>query len=291
MKRTLLTLLILSLAAAGLQASTVAITADVADWQGEAVANLILAEPSVEAVLLAGDTDNSKKTDLDSFRRLYSGAWGRLIPKIRPAPGNHESYAAPPFSGYKVFWGTAAHAPEMRYSFDLDGWHIISLDSIAAFDEGAAAAAQLDWLKKDLAANPGKPVLAFWHYPHFSRFKHGGESRMKPLWAALYDHGPALVMNGHNHAYERYAPMDPKGDPAPETKGIRQFVICPGGAKPTKQESKRAKGPLPEKSNANAQHVGFFDLRSDGSYRFTVKSVGGEVVDSGSGRLIAPKAR
>ncbi|HAH06150.1 MAG TPA: hypothetical protein DCM05_06420 [Elusimicrobia bacterium] len=289
MKRTLLTLLLLSLAAAGLQASTVAVTGDVADWQGEAVADLILAEPSVEAVLLAGDTDNSKKTDLESFRRLYSGAWGRLIPKIRPAPGNHESYAAPPFSGYKVFWGTAAHAPEMYYSFDLDGWHVVSLDSVAVVEDGAAA--QLAWLKKDLAAHPGKPVLAFWHYPYFSRFKHGGERAMKPFWEALYVHGPALVMNGHNHAYERYAPMDPGGKLVGEAMGIRQFVVGPGGAKPTKQESKRAKGPAPERSNANAQHVGFFDLRPDGSYRFTVRNERGVVVDSGAGRLIAPKAR
>ncbi|MEI8191708.1 MAG: hypothetical protein WCI75_18495 [candidate division NC10 bacterium] len=178
----------------------------------------------------------------------------------------------------------------MYYSFDLDGWHIVSLDSVTFEKGGPAADAQLDWLRGDLAAHPKEPVLAYWHYPLFSRVRHLGEPRMKPFWDAIYAHGPALVMNGHNHVYERYAPMDPEGRTVAEMRGIREFVISPGGAKPERRQSKEASGPPSKRFHGGASHVGFFVLERGGAYRYTIKAVTGkgaaEVVDSGAGDML-----
>ena len=123
------------------------------------------------------------------------------------------------------------------YSFDLGGWHIVSLDSVTYAKGGETAAKQLSRFKTDLAANPKQPTFVDPHFPLFSRAKHCGNAKMKPLWEAIYAHGPAIVINGHNHVYERFEPLDPNGNPVPETQGIQEFVVCPGGAKPVDKQT------------------------------------------------------
>ena len=178
----------------------------------------------------------------------------------------------------------------MYYSFDLGGWHIVSLDSVTFARDEAQAGAQLKWLKADLAAKPKAPTLVYWHYPLFSNASHCGTPKMKPLWDAIYDHGPAIVVNGHNHVYERFAPMDPDGKAAAETKGIQEFVICAAGANPVDKQSAKAKGPASAKFHGGAHHVGFFTLHADGGYVYSVESITGkkvrEVVDQGAGNLL-----
>ena len=276
---------------------TVAVTGDVFAPDVKVVSDAILANPAVSAVLLAGDTSNDKATPIESYRKVYQGTYDRFLSKIYPCPGNHDEKSEPAFSGYLEFWGEKAHAPEMYYSFDLGGWHIVSLDSVTFVDGGAKADAQLDWLKKDLAANPKAPTLVYWHYPFFSNAKHGGQPKMKPFWDVLYAHGPAIVITGHNHVYERFAPLDPDGKKVPETQGIQEFVVSPGGAKPIDDESEKATGPQSEKFQGGTQHVGFFTLFADGGYTYTIESVSGngatEVVDKGAGNLLggtAPEA-
>jgi hypothetical protein len=177
----------------------------------------------------------------------------------------------------------------MYYSFNLGGWHIISLNSVSFREGKADATNQLQWLKSDLAAHPKKPVIAYWHYPYFSRAKHCGDPKMKPLWQALETHGPALVFSGHNHVYERFPPLDAEGKPTDVAMGVQQFVIGPGGAKPTDKEKDDAKGPASMVFHGGAQHIGFFVLQPDGSCAFTVKSVSKEgttaVVDKGKFQL------
>lgn len=270
---------------------TVAVTGDVFKPDAKSVSDRILAHASVSAVLIAGDTANAKTTPLSSYQEAYQGTYDRFLSKIYPCPGNHDSLSTPPFSGYCEFWGAAAHGPKMYYSFDLGGWHLVSLDSVTFAQGGEEAAAQLDWLKADLAAHAQKPVFAYWHYPLFSRARHGGLAKMKPFWDALYAHGPAIVLNGHNHVYERYSPLDPDGKSVAETKGIQEFLVSPGGASPTKNESPdKLKGPPSAKFHGNAQHVGFFTLYADGGYSYTIDAVarGGTstLVDTGAGNLL-----
>lgn len=269
---------------------TVAVTGDIFTSSAKVVSDVILANPSVAAVLLAGDTDNGGQTPIESYRQIYQGTYDRFLAKIYPCPGNHDAKSEPAFSGYCEFWGAAAHAPEMYYSFDLGGWHIVSLDSVTFAAGGAKAAAQLAWLKKDLAENPNAPILAYWHYPYFSNAKHGGQPKMKPFWDTLYSHGPAIVITGHNHIYERFAPMNSDGKKVPETEGIQEFVISPGGANPVNDKLENAKGPESEKFHGGTQHVGFFTLFADGGFTYTIQSVSGngttEVVDKGAGNLL-----
>jgi len=269
---------------------TLALTADIFPTDAKAISDVILEYPSLSAVLLAGDTDNATPTPLESYRKLYKDTYDRFLDRIYPCPGNHDRHSTPPFSAYCKFWGQAAHAPGMYYSFDLGGWHIVSLDSVTFAKDEAQAGAQLKWLKADLAAKPKAPTLVYWHYPLFSNASHCGTPKMKPLWEAIYDHGPAIVFNGHNHVYERFAPMDPEGRAVPETKGIQEFVICAAGANPVDKQSAKAKGPASAKFHGGAHHVGFFTLHADGGYVYSVESITGkkvrEVVDQGAGNLL-----
>lgn len=269
---------------------TVAVTGDIFTADAKVVSDMILANQSVSALLLAGDTDNDVTTPLDSYQQLYKGTFDRLIAKTYPCPGNHDEHSKPAFSAYCQFWGKAAHAPEMYYSFDLGGWHIVSLDSVTFVKDEAKAAEQLKWLKADLAAKPKAPTLVYWHYPYYSNAKHCGQPKMKPFWQALYAHGPAIVINGHNHVYERFLPMDPDGKTVAETKGIQEFVVCPGGAKPVDKESDKLKGPASAKFHGGTHHVGFFTLHPDGGYVYTIKSITGKgqqsVIEQGAGNLL-----
>jgi len=160
------------------------------------------------------------------FSDCYAPTWGRFKDRTWPAPGNHEYYT-PGATPYFAWWG--ARAGRGYYSFELGTWHIISLDSNLA---PARHAAQLDWLRADLARHPAHCTLAYWHHPLYSSGGHGSVPAMRDAWKLLYDAGAELVLSGHDHDYERFAPQDADGrlDPA---RGIRQFVVGTGGAYPT----------------------------------------------------------
>jgi 3',5'-cyclic AMP phosphodiesterase CpdA len=163
---------------------------------------------------------------MKEFTDCYAPTWGRFKDRTWPAPGNHEYYT-PGAQPYFAYWGT--RAGRGYYSFELGGWHIVSLDSNLA---PAAHAAQLAWLRADLAAHPTHCTLAFWHHPLYSSGGHGSVPKMRDAWQLLYEAGAELVLSGHDHDYERFAPQDADGrlDPA---RGIRQFVVGTGGAYPT----------------------------------------------------------
>lgn len=268
----------------------IAVTGDIYTPDAKRVSDAIVAQKPLDAVLLVGDTCNGKTSPLEKFKEVYEGGYDRFHDLSYPCPGNHDSYCKPPFSGYQQYWGERAHAPEMYYSFDLGGWHIISLDSVS-FREGKGAESQLAWLKADLARHPGQPVIAYWHYPYFSRAKHCGDPRMQPLYQAVEAHGPALVFSGHNHVYERFPALDSSGHPADAATGVTEFVIGPGGAYPTAGESDKATGPASATFHGGTHHVGFFELKPDGAYEFTIRSVkangSSAVVETGKGKLKA----
>ena len=279
----------LRLVAVAAESVTIAITGDIYTPDAKVVSDVIAAHKPLDAVLLAGDTSNGKATPLEDYQKLYKGTYDRFLSITHPCPGNHDERSVPPYSGYRAFWGRAAHAPEMYYSFDLGGWHIISLDSVSFRDDDPATSKQLAWLKADLAAHPKKPVIAYWHYPFFSRAKHGGDPKMKPLWQALEANGPALVFSGHNHAYERFPSLDAEGNPTDPSRGVQQFVICPGGGMLVEKEKDDATGPSSAVFHGGSQHVGFFVLQPDGSYSYNIKSVTKDgktdVVDQGQGKF------
>jgi hypothetical protein len=167
-----------------------------------------------------------------AFRDCYATTWGIYKNRTRPVPGNHEYYdgtgtAAPYF---EYFGATAGEALKGYYSYDLGGWHILALNSNCVRVDCWIGSPQERWLQNDLAAHPARCILAYWHHPLFSSGRHPGHARteaMRPIWRDLYRAGATLVLNGHEHFYERFAPQDPDGDPDPN--GIREFVVGTGG--------------------------------------------------------------
>lgn len=177
-------------------------------------------------VFTAGDNAYSDGTEED-YAQCYAPSWGRHKARTRPAPGNHDyrsSKAKPYFRYYGAQAGTAGRG---YYSYEVGSWHAISLNSNISMRPGSP---QEQWLRADLAAHPARCVLAYWHHPRFSSgTEHGSDPGTQPLWQALYDYGADLVIAGHEHNYERFAPQTPDGTADP-TRGIREFVVGTGGA-------------------------------------------------------------
>jgi hypothetical protein len=149
--------------------------------------------------------------------------------------GNHE-YLTPGAAGYFDYFNGAgnAHGPAGErargyYSFDVGSWHLIALNSVCDEVGGChAGSPQERWLRADLAAHPARCTLAYWHHPRFSSGLQSSSTRFIPFWQALYEAGVDVVLNGHDHSYERFAPQDPEGQLDPD-HGIRQFVVGTGG--------------------------------------------------------------
>ncbi|HSV66044.1 MAG TPA: metallophosphoesterase [Mycobacteriales bacterium] len=165
------------------------------------------------------------------YADCYNPTWGRHRARTRPAPGNHE-YNTAGATGYYGYFGTAAGDPTRGYySYDLGAWHVVVINSNCSRVGGCqAGSAQETWLRADLTASTRRCTVAMWHHPLFtSGSNHEPATEMRPIYQALYDADADLVLSGHNHQYERFAPQNPGG--ALDTVwGIREFVVGTGGA-------------------------------------------------------------
>jgi acid phosphatase type 7 len=161
--------------------------------------------------------------------RVFDRTWGRFAGFIHPAPGNHE-YMTAGASAYFDYFGQAAGPPgQGYYSFDRGAWHLISLNSNYEFGVAVdAGSAQASWLRSDLASHTNKCTLAYWHHPLFSSGQNGDYPGMRPIFDILVSANADVVLNGHDHLYERFGPQtaDGRGDPA---HGIREFIVGTGG--------------------------------------------------------------
>jgi hypothetical protein len=162
------------------------------------------------------------------FQDCYDPSWGRHRARTRPAPGNHDYLTANAKAYFDYFGDNAGPDRRGYYSYTLGTWHIVSLNSSIAADRHSP---QIEWLRSDLKDHPAQCTLAYWHLPIFSSGPHGSEAQtaahMREAWRALYEFGADVVINGHDHDYERFAPQDPKGKADPN--GIREFVVGTGG--------------------------------------------------------------
>ena len=180
-------------------------------------------------VFTAGDNVYPDGT-ASQFRECYGPTWGRHLARTRPAAGNHD-WVTKDLAGYLGYFGAAAApAGTSWYAYDLGAWHVIVLDSDCAAVGGCAPdSVQGRWLAADLAASKTRCTLAIWHHPRFSSGDHGNDTSVAPFWRALHDAGADLIVNGHDHDYERFAPQDPDGR-EDGARGIREFVVGTGGA-------------------------------------------------------------
>lgn len=202
--------------------------ADCADLSGaQATAKLIEQIPG--EVFTAGD-DAYPAGTAQQFHDCYAPTWGRFKNRTRPAPGNHEFHSGGATPYFDYFGASAGDSLSGYYSYDLGAWHVISLNSECEQVGGCeAGSVQERWLRQDLHAHPAACTLAYWHKPLFSSGgTHGNDLEMKPFWEDLYAAHASIVVNGHDHDYERFARQNPAGALDP-SHGIREFVVGTGG--------------------------------------------------------------
>jgi len=182
-------------------------------------------------VLALGD-EAYPEGSAEDFEKCYDPTWGRFENCTKPTPGNHEYYTKGAKGHFEYFGKAAKNPDEGYYSYDLGSWHVVALNSNCGEGETRCGpgSPQVQWLKEDLAANEEKAcTLAYCHHPLFTSGKYRpGIPRMKPFWEALYSAGADVVLNGHDHNYQRFAPQDPEGR-ADSERAIREFVVGTGG--------------------------------------------------------------
>jgi len=257
--------------------------ADCRDLAGaEATAKLLEQIPGT--VMAVGDLaypDGSK----ENFQ-CYDKTWGRVKSRTRPAPGNHEFHSVGA-AYYFSYFGAAAGDPKTGYySYELGDWHIIALNSECKEVGGCnAGSPQEKWLRTDLATHPAACKLAYFHKPLFSSGSaHGDDLEIQPLWQALYDASADVVVNGHDHDYERFAPQTPDAAPDPK-RGIREFVVGTGGKNHRPFGTPR---PNSEIRNADAFGVLKLTLKPAGYDWQFVPEAGKTFNDSGNGDCHGP---
>jgi hypothetical protein len=254
---------------------------DIADRHPSAAtrATARLIEAIKPTVALALGDNQYPAASLQDFRTGYGRTWGAFLERTRPTLGNHEVEADPTASGYFDYFGR--RAPDNDYSFDIGAWHLISLDSNCPRVPGCSPDRQVRWLKKDLVAHPATCTLAYWHHPRWSSgTEDGNDPHVAPLVKVLYNAGADVILNGHEHNYERFAPQMPDGRRDPG-RGLTEFVVGTGG--------KGLSGLGPADPNSVAASDTTFGvlqmtLHPD-SYDFVFKSVlAGRFRDAGSAR-------
>ena len=229
-------------------------------------------------VFTAGDNAYENGTAKE-FATCYDETWGPHKARTRPAPGNHD-WNTSALHGYFGYFGDAARGEDGHswYSYDLGAWHVIVLDSECSRVGGCGTdSPQGRWLAADLAASDASCTVAIWHKPRFTSGEHGNDRSVAPFWNALYPAGVDVVINGHDHDYERFAPQDPSAREDRE-RGIREFVVGTGGTPLRKFEQPVANSEL----RAAVVHGVFKLTLREGSYDWQFIPVSGEFDDRGT---------
>jgi acid phosphatase type 7 len=217
----------------------------------------------------------------DEYRDCFGSSWGRLKDRIElPVPGNHE-YETRDATGYKEYFGDrAVRDGATWYSVDLGAWHVVVLDSTCNRVEGGCGAdsPQVSWLREDLATSDARCTLALFHHPRFSSGDHGSDDDVAPFWDALYEADADLVLNGHEHDYERFAPQGPAGN-ADDQRGIMQLIVGTGGA-----ELREFKDPVANSRVRSSYAYGVIELGlSQNGWRWQFYPTDNSFTDAGSG--------
>ncbi len=236
-------------------------------------AALIDQDPAA-TVFTAGDNAYESGTAAE-FANCYDPSWGRHKARTRPTPGNHEykSTAAQPYFDY--FGATAGEPGKGYYSYNLGAWHILAMNSNIAL---SSTSAQVQWLESDLAASGASCTLAYWHHPRFSSGSHGNNSSVGAFWDALYQQGADIIIGGHDHVYERFAPQNPAGQ-ADAANGIREFVVGTGGKTLYAFDVIKSNSEFRYNQDDGVLKLSLYD----GGYDWEFITTDGVVRDSGSG--------
>jgi hypothetical protein len=241
--------------------------------------DLILGSGASKALALGDLQYNS--ASIANLRNGYHHNWGRVKSITSPVLGNHESTGNGYFDyfyGSGVNNGPFGQRGQGYYSYNIAGWHVVALNSNCARVPCGAGSEQERWLRADLAANRRFCTLAFWHHPRFSSGHDGDNTFMQPLWKALYDARVDLLLSGHSHNYERFAPMNANGA-LDRSRGVRQFVVGTGGSFFTGWTSLKPNSEVRQNNTFGALRLTLHPLWYD--WRF-VPEPGRTFTDSGS---------
>ena len=209
------------------------------------------------------------------FAGCYAPTWGRQRARTRPALGNHD-HGTPNAAGYFAYFGD--RAPGAWYAYDVGAWRAIALDSWSAIFQPLDGERQLAWLREELAAHPRRCTVAYFHHPLFTSDDRGGNEGVRALWDVIDSAGVDLVVNGHDHFYERFPPRHADGA-VDQARGIRQFIVGTGGA-PLSRPARRA----PHSERLLREHGLLALALGEGEYRWRFLRASGDVADEGSGR-------
>ncbi|HEX5831036.1 MAG TPA: metallophosphoesterase, partial [Gemmatimonadaceae bacterium] len=160
----------------------------------------------------------------------YQPTWGRHKARTWAQLGNHEYYTGTADPTFDYFGDRAGPRGKGYYSFDLGDWHIIVLNDNRSFVPYKAGSEQEQWLLADLAANTKQCTIAVWHEPYYysSNTSTTRYTGIKVLVDHLYAAGVEILLTGHRHLYERFAPQDPMAN-RDDARGIREFIVGTGG--------------------------------------------------------------
>lgn len=228
----------------------------------------ILLDSIPGTVFTAGDNVYPSGT-AEQFRRCYEPSWGRHRARTYPIAGNHD-YRTNNGAPYYAYFGARAGEPGRGYySFMLGDWLVLMLNSNIEIGPGSE---QLTWMREQLASHPGACEIVMSHHPRFSSGPHGRASRMSAAWRLMYEQGVEFTIGGHDHLYERFAPMDADGR-LDSTRGVRQFVVGTGGFKPYAPR----RTPLPNSQVRSSGTNGLIKLSlGDGVYQWQFVPVAGK---------------
>jgi hypothetical protein len=224
----------------------------------------------------AGDNSNENGL-MYEYINCFGSSWGQLMPNLRVVPGNHDYYSNPIENYYKYFEGLAGEAGKGWYSFDHGNWHIVMLNSNCGHVGCGPTSKQVDWLNTDLAISDADCSMAIWHHPRYNSGIAGNADWLYSFWDVLYAHGVDIVVNGHDHHYERMAKINPKGE-FDLRSGIRAFIVGTGGASFYGIDQIQ---PFSEVRITDNFGVIQFELQPK-SYIWQFINVDGEVMDQGS---------
>jgi hypothetical protein len=241
----------------------------------------LLLKMDLWAVLLLGDSQYNDGL-LWKYQQSFDVSWGRFKSLIRPVLGNHEYGDGA--AGYFDYFNGPGKADGPAGPRDAGDWHIVALNSqcghrprlpqVPGCERGSA---QERWLRADLAAHPSDCTLAYWHHPLISS-RLGVDEAIRPLWEALVEAGVDVVLTGHDHAYERFAPLGATGQIDHE-HGVRQFIVGTGGKSHQRERTVSAES---EVRNSRTYGVLRMRLRPSSYHWSFVPEAGRRFEDSGA---------
>ncbi|MBE0687541.1 MAG: metallophosphoesterase [Anaerolineaceae bacterium] len=242
----------------------------------EQTAEILLNRVGSGLYFSAGDSSNESGL-MYEYQQCFGASWGQLLPDLRVVPGNHDYYSNPLENYWIYFYGVAGEPGKGWYSFKHGDWHIVMLNSNCGYVGCSPSSEQIAWLKRDLTLSKNQCSLAIWHHPRFNSGIAGNADWLYTFWDVLYEHGVDVVVNGHDHHYERMTKINPQGE-IDRIFGVRSFIVGTGGASYYGIDQIQ---PFSEVRITDQFGIIQFELKSR-SYAWQFINVEGEVMDFGS---------